>query len=219
MRTFRRVLIATLAIVAMLAAAPAFAQTTQPAPAPVQKQQGLGIFLQGGYTRSSAYGPDADFFKDFHPQGVILGIGFGGNKSGAFGVGVDLNYVFTNETDPEDSSVSVKTQYLNIPVYGRFNIGGHSTKNAPTFYIPVGWYFDVLLSSKGDNGTDTVDLLKDVFEGFQTGPLVGAGFEVARIGVEARFQWSIKQLLKSTDFELVDAKQFTFIVLFKVRLN
>jgi len=236
MYTSRRLMFALVAIVALVAATPAFAQNSigtlpsvtfsSPAPAPAPapkkqvKEQGLGIFLQGGYTRSSTFGPDADFFKDFNPQGAIFGIGFGGNKSGAFGVGVDLNYGITSATDPDDSNTTVKTQYLNIPVYGRFNIGGHNTKNAFTFYIPAGWFFDVLLSSKADNGTDTIDLLdEDFFDGFQTGPLVGAGFEVARIGVETRFQWSVKQMLKSQEFEVADAKRFTFVVLFKVRIH
>jgi hypothetical protein len=110
---------------------------------------------------------------------------------------------------------SQKSQYLNIPVYGRFNIGGHNTKNAFTFYIPVGWFFDISLANKvGD--TD----LKEAFNSLQTGPLAGLGFEVYRIGVEGRGQWSVSNLLKDGSFlGTSDAKQFTFIVLFKVRLN
>ena len=79
MRIFRSVMMTTLAVVALLAAAtPTFAQST-PAQ-PVVKQQGLGIFVQGGYINQSLYtGGDA---ADFSPQGFIVGIGFGGNKSG-----------------------------------------------------------------------------------------------------------------------------------------
>ena len=113
-------------------------------------------------------------------KGGIIGIGFGGNKSGTFGVGVDLNYVFTSASDVTVLNIgkaiaengTLKSQSLDIPVYGRFNIGGHNTKNAPTFYIPVGWFFDILL--KSDVGG--VDVM-DAFNGFSTGPLVGAGFE------------------------------------------
>ena len=201
MRTLRRMMVTTLALAALLAAAtPAFAQAP--------KQQGLGIFVQGGYVYQTTYTGGTDFSSK--PQGFIAGIGFGGNKSGAFGMGVDLNYVWTN-----DSNNSQKTQYLNIPVYGRFNIGGHNTKNAFTFYIPVGWFFDVNLS----NQMDGIDI-KDAFNGFQTGPLVGGGFEVARIGVEGRAQWAINQLLSDGSFlGGTSAKQFTFILLFKVRLN
>jgi hypothetical protein len=195
-------IVTTLAVAALLAAAtPSFAQAP--------KQQGLGIFVQGGYVYQTLYTGGTDFSSK--PQGFIVGIGFGGNKSGAFGMGVDLNYTFTNNSDANQ-----KTQGLDIPVYGRFNIGGHNTKNAFTFYIPVGWFFDVNLSNQFDGVN-----FKDEFNGFQTGPLVGAGFEVARIGVEGRAQWSISQLLSNGSFLDTgnNAKQFTFVLLFKVRLN
>jgi hypothetical protein len=198
-----------------LAAAPAFAQdgtTTPPAPttppAAVLKQQGLGIFLQGGWMQSNVTGSD---LKNFNPQGFIAGVGFGGNKSGAFGVGVDLNYMW--QTENGTFGDTIKTQSLDIPVYGRFNIGGHNTKNAFTFYIPAGWFFDVLLAS--DLGGQSV---KDSFNGFQTGPMVGAGFEVYRIAVEARYQWALMDLFKS-DADVAAGKPGTFIVMFKVRVH
>lgn len=231
MRTLRQMTIAMIALGALVASTPAFAQSnTDSAPARLAlptatpltisksvtflpqaeapKQQGLGVFVQGGYVYQTTYTGGTDF--DSTPQGFIAGIGFGGNKSGTFGIGVDLNYVWTNNSDSE-----VKTQYLNIPVYGRINIGGHNTKNAFTFYIPFGWYFDINLSSK------IADFdVKDAFESFQTGPLVGAGFEVYRIGIEARGQWAVSKLVTDGSvFGTSDAKQFTFIVLLKVRLN
>jgi len=226
----RRLTFALAAIVALAAATPAFAQNS-PAPAPrfsvkplfsvtpstpapvkqAEKQQGLGIFVQGGFVYQTIYTGNTDF--ESKPKGFIAGIGFGGNKSGTFGVGVDLNYVWTSNSDIfEDSQ---KVQYLNIPVYGRFNIGGHNTKNAFTFYIPVGWFFDINLSNKvGDFD------LTDEFNGFQTGPLAGLGFEVYRIGIEGRAQWAITNMLKDGNFfGTTDPKQFSFIVLLKVRLN
>jgi hypothetical protein len=58
------------------------------------------------------------------------------------------------------------------------------------------------------------------FESFQTGPLVGAGFEVYRIGIEGRAQWAVSSLLKDGSvFGNTDAKQFSFILLFKVRVH
>lgn len=208
MRMFRNVMMTTLAAVAILAAAtPTFAQTPTPSPAPVVKQQGLGVFLQGGYVYQTTYTGNANF--DSKPQGFIAGVGFGGNKSGTFGVGVDINYMWTS------SDADQKAQWLDIPVYGRLNIGGHNTKNAFTFYIPFGWFFDVNLSNQFDGVN-----FKDSFNGLQTGPLVGAGFEVYRIGVEGRAQWGLTNLLADGSTNLTgDAKQFTFILLFKVRVH
>jgi hypothetical protein len=208
----RRLMLTTLAAAVLLAAAtPTFAQTPTPTPkpAPAPKQQGLGIFLQGGYVYQTTYTGGANFSSK--PQGFIAGVGFGGNKSGWLGMGVDINYVWTNNSDADQ-----KQQYLDIPVYARINIGGHNTKNAFTFYIPAGWYFDVSLSNQ-TNGIN----VKDAFNGLQTGPLVGAGFEVARIAVEGRAQWGITNLVADGQIANYtgDAKQFTFILLFKVRLN
>ena len=228
MRIFRPLVIALVALASLAVAAPALAQnlnlnlapgknlwpsmapevTKEAAPKAV-KQQGLGFFLQGGYVYQTTYTGSTNF--NSKPQGFIVGIAFGGNKSGTVGVGVDINYVFTNNSDADQ-----KTQYLNIPVYARINIGGHNTKNAFTFYIPVGWYFDINLTNQFD-GVD----FKDAFNGLQTGPLVGAGFEVARIGIEGRAQWALtKMLADGSVFETgTDPKQFTFILLFKVRLH
>lgn len=225
MRIFRPVMIAIVALVTLGAATPALAQNlnldlkpgknlwpsmapelTTAASAPRQKEQGLGLFIQGGWVYQTTYTGGTNF--DSKPQGFIVGIGFGGNKSGTFGVGVDINYIWTTNSDQT-------TQLLDIPVYGRFNIGGHNTKNAFTFYIPFGWFFDVNLSNQFDGIS-----FKDSFNGLQTGPLVGAGFEVVRIALEARAQWALTQLLKDGSTGLTgDAKQFTFIVLFKVRLH
>jgi hypothetical protein len=212
MPILRRLMLTTLSAAALLASAtPTLAQTPAPKPAatPAPKEQGLGIFLQGGYVYQTIYTGGASF--DSKPQGFIAGVGFGGNKSGWLGVGVDINYVWTN-----NSNADQKTQYLDIPVYARINIGGHQTKNAFTFYVPAGWFFDVNLSNQ-NNGID----VKDAFNGFGTGPLVGAGFEVARIGVEGRAQWGILNMLSDGSIfsNGTNAKQFTFILLFKVRLN
>src|SRR5262245_2179921 len=116
MRIFRRVMMIALAVAAVLAAAtPTLAQTPTPAPQ-APKQQGLGIFLQGGYVYQTTYTGGTGFSSK--PQGFIAGIGFGGNKSGWLGVGVDINYVWTNNSD-----ASQKAQWLDIPVYARVNIG------------------------------------------------------------------------------------------------
>jgi hypothetical protein len=208
----------TLAVVALLAAAtPTFAQNApatnpppapQPSPQPVVKQQGLGVFIQGGYVYQTIYSGDGGF--ESTPQGFIVGVGFGGNKSGTFGIGVDINWMWTNNSDNDQ-----KIQTLDIPVYGRFNIGGHNTKNAFTFFIPVGWFFDINLSNQL-NGID----FKDAFNGLQMGPLVGAGFEVYRIAIEGRAQWGITKLLSDGSvLGTSNAKPFTFIVLFKVRVH
>jgi len=115
MRIFRPLVIALVALASLAVAAPALAQnlnlnlapgkhlwpsmapdvTKDTAPKAV-KEQGLGFFLQGGYVYQTTYTGSTNF--NSKPQGFIVGIAFGGNKSGTVGVGVDINYVFTNNT-------------------------------------------------------------------------------------------------------------------------
>lgn len=224
MRATRHVLVVAMALVAALVAVPALAQTTAPQ-APPAKEQGLGIFLQGGYVRGSTYNSSGlPNMTSFNPQGFLVGLGFGGNKSGGFGIGADLNYVMKTASDVtligffNNTPETLKSYYLNVPVYGRINMGGHNTKEAATFYLMFGGYVDILLKSSL-NGLD----VKSQFNGLDVGPLAGAGFEVARIGVEARGLWALRTLQSTGDGTFLNgmerSHQFTLMVLVKVRLN
>jgi hypothetical protein len=235
MYTFRRLMFALAPLVALVAATPAFAQDSTPAPASVtlstpgpkmqaEKEQGLGIFLQGGFVRGTTYSSTCSPLgcgDKLSPTGFIVGVGFGGNKSGAFGIGADINYELKTTDNVQLIGTTfpngtLKTQVIQVPVYGRVNFMGHATKSAPTLYVMFGGYIDILL--KGD--IDGVDI-KDDFNGFDVGPMGGIGFEVARVGIEGRGMWALKSMDKngSSLNGLTDSKVFTFVLLFKVRLN
>ena len=250
MRTLRQLTITILTFGALLASTPAIAQThtdsapvrlAMPAAAPLmisksatfipqetRNEQGLGIFAQVGYVRSSTYNEDGvPGFNELNPDGILFGIGFGGNKSGAFGIGVDINYVIKSADDVSFVNIpdgffppsgEFKTNVLNIPVYGRINFFGHSTKNSPTLYVMFGGFIDILINAKIDDAD-----IKDYFNGFDFGPLGGIGFEMYRIGVEARGQWAMQTLQETGNGTflngLQESKAFSFVILFKVRLN
>ena len=250
MRILRQMTIAMITIGALMASTPAFAQNstdTDSAPARLalpmatpltiskmatfvpqaEKEQGLGIFLQGGWVRSSTYNEEGlPGFDTLTPSGVIFGVGFGGNKSGAFGIGVDINYViksaddvtFLNIPDEFFASGEFDTNVLNIPVYGRINFFGHQTKNSPTLYVVFGGFFDILISAKIAD-----EDVKDYFHGFDFGPMGGIGFEAYRVGVEARGQWAMRTLQESGDGTflngLQESKAFSFVLLFKFRVH
>ena len=237
MQSFRRMMIALVALAALAAATPAFAQNALPppnvpltfgtptAPVPGQNEQGLGIFIQGGFVRGNTYSSTcpAGCNTTLNPTGFIVGIGFGGNKSGAFGIGADINYIVKSADNvtlvgTTFATGTLKTQIINIPVYGRVNFMGHSTKSAPTLYVIFGGYVDILL--KGD--IDGIDI-KDQFNGFDVGPIGGIGFEVARVGIEGRGMWALKTLQSTGNGTflngMTESKVFTFVLLFKVRLN
>ena len=223
MRTFRRTMFLTLALAAMLVATtPAFAQTTAP---PAQNEQGLGVFLQGGFVWATTYSseglPNLDTISQ---KGVIFGIGFGGNKSGWFGIGADINYLIRNASDVEIigpglfETGTLKTHVLQVPVFGRVNFTGRDTKSAPTLYVIFGGYVDILLKA----AINSVNI-KDQFNGFDVGPLFGIGFEAARVGIEGRGYYAMKTLQSTGNGTFLNGmestKLFTFVILFKVRLN
>jgi hypothetical protein len=250
MSRFGRFVIAIVTLAAVVVATPAFAQTapasrtpltltmpsfapTSATPAPTMRarqdnEQGLGFFLQGGLIRATTYGengiPAGGF--DTSANGWILGIGFGGNKSGKFGIAVDINYlrkaadnVFIFNFDEGISETgALRQDVLQVPVYGRITFFGHQTKEAASLYLIVGPYVDILLKST-INGLN----FKDQFNGFDVGILGGLGFEVARVGVEYRAYWALRALLSTGNGTflngLEDSKAFTHVVLFRVRLN
>ena len=224
MRTFRRLMVSTLAVAALAVATPSFAQTTPP-PAQAQNEQGLGVFVQGGFVWGSTYSSTGlPNMSDISQKGVIMGVAFGGNKSGAFGIGADINYLIKSASGVTFSSPdlfangTLKTHVLQVPVYGRVNFMGHSTKNAPTLYVIFGGYVDILL--KG--AIDGVDI-KEQFNGFDVGPMGGVGFEVSRIGIEGRGYWALKTLQSTGNGTFLngmeESKVFTFVLLFRVRLH
>ena len=250
MRTFRGLMIAIVTIAALAASTPAFAQTDTPAnTAPLampafaslkvatpsatflpqvqrDNEQGLGVFLQGGWLNATTYGesgaPTGGF--DTSANGWILGIGFGGNKSGKFGIGADINYLrkgannvilFSNDFF---GIGELSRDYIQVPIYGRITFFGHSTKNAPSLYALIGGYVDILLKAQL-NGIN----VKEQFNGFDMGILAGLGFEVARIGFEYRAYWALRTLVSTGNGTflngLEDSKAFTHVFLVRLRLN
>jgi len=240
MRTFRRLIIATVAIVGFAVATPALAQSNMtpanrlwPSLAPelttpqkTPNQQGLGIFVQGGWVQLNTYGSNGlPASIDTKTNGFLVGISFGGNKSGVVGVGVDVNYMAVGNSTSGlfDPVGDLSLHYIDIPVYARINFFGHHTKNAATLYAIAGGFVDILL--KGEIGTTSV---KDQFNGFDSGIVGGVGFEVARIGVEFRGNWALTKLVDTGAGEnggptfrngLEDTKKLTLMLLFRVRLN
>lgn len=249
MRTLRSLTIALAALFAFAAATPALAQSTNLTPGKrfwpafkpsststttrtqdTENEQGLGVFLQGGWVRVSTYGPNGLPTEDLQNtalQGWLVGIAFGGNKSATAGVGVDINYMVIGDSDtglfdhPGPGELSL--HYIDIPVYARINFFGHETKNRATLYAIIGGFVDILLKGELDGVN-----VKEQFNGFDMGIVAGAGFEAARLGIELRGNWALRTL-QSTGVNhngnntfkngLEDTKKLTIMLLFRLRLN
>jgi hypothetical protein len=229
MLTFRRLTTVLSAVAALAIGSPALAQSSAPPSAaasigslgvsfvPQEHEQGLGIFPQIGFAKGTAFdvGTNGQFFgQQGSLSGVLLGVGFGGNKSSFVGFGADVNFM---RRSGDLVFGELTTSYLNIPVYLRLNFMGHETKEAATAYALIGGALDLLLQAKLA-GADVAEQFQRVAPGI----LFGAGFEAMRFGAEVRFTFSVRSLKEDGGgifANLQDFRQLTMVILFRYRLR
>ena len=218
MHMYRRVVTAGIAIAMVLAAAPVFAQGAG------QKQvnTGLGIGALGGVTFSKLKCENSEGCPN--PEsgtGFVLGIWFGGNRDGRVGLMGELSYATKVVKLSEGSdSFEVKRRYVEIPVLLRVNVGARE-RDKPSFYFLVGPVFDINVSTKESFNGDEGDSPDDFYNGLEIGLMAGAGFEVARIGIEGRYSWALRNVLQTDAAanEGGNAKVNTFSIVAKIRFN
>lgn len=205
MRTHLRVLATSAALLGVLAAVPALAQPTG---------TGVGIGALGGFTMTSVNVSSNPFdFSTGNANGYMVGLWFGGNRNGRVGVMGEASWL-VKRFDVENSEQELR--YVELPVLLRVNTGSLQ-REKPSLYFLGGPVFDIQVGAKED-GED----IKDVYEGLDIGMLAGVGFEVARIGIEARYTWGLKSVL-ATDSALAagfgDTKLNTLQIVGKIRFN
>lgn len=209
MHMYRRLIIAAVAVAVLLAATPAFAQGA----GQTQVNTGLGIGLLGGLTFGKLKCDDNDCDEVEAGRGIMAGIFFGGNRDGRAGLMGEISWVTKKvKFDAEDE---LKFTYVSIPVLLRINTG-YRERDKPSLYFLVGPVFDIQIKQEF-NGVDDPS---DVYRKLELAIAAGAGFEVARIGIEGRYQWALKSVL-STDEAAAEGhpKINLFMVIVKVRLN
>jgi hypothetical protein len=205
MRMYRRLIVSIAATAAVLAATPAFGQsfqqTTNPPPPAMQRQPntglGLGVHFGGTWSSVSTDTNLGDINFD-GGSGIVAGIFFGGNRDGRAGLQGEVSYltkkVNFNATDGEDTlDVDSKNKYIQIPVLLRINTGSRSN-NGPCLFFLVGPSFDIKIGESSEF-TDLFSNPDDVYQGIEYGLMAGAGFEVARFGVQVRYTWGLSNVL------------------------
>ena len=206
MQTYRRVMIALIAVAMVLTAAPAFAQGA----GQTQVNSGFGIGALGGFTWTSLSTDSNVSTKS--KSGTVFGIWFGGNRDSHTGLGAEINYLTKKVTI---GTLEQKLQYLQIfvPFDIRF---GYREKNKPNGYIVIGPNFDINFKAKSGNNT-----VSNTYQGLGFGLTVGAGVEAARVGFEGRYSWGLKNALQTNQSvgTIGDLKFNTLSFVFKVRFN
>ena len=192
---------------------PALAQQpdgTQPADS---TNNGIGIGVKGGllFSSLSEEGEDEAFKTR---NGVIGGLFIGGNRRGVVGVGVDILYARKGAKNPDGGDEKLNMDYLNVPVYARINLGSSNINKGVIGYGVVGVDLNFLLKSKLSTGGED---LTDQFKRADYGLVLGAGVEISRALVEARYMKGLGSIAKhSTDPEL---KSTAFAVMVGFRFN
>jgi hypothetical protein len=189
MHKYRRMILAAVAITALIAT-PAFAQGTQ-------VNSGFGIGALGGINWTSVKTETNDFEIDTNTgTGWQLGIWFGGNRDGRAGLMGEISYgtkkvKLINPVGTGD--IVAENTYVQIPVLLRINTGARE-RDKPSLYFLVGPVFDIKIKSN-EEFTDLFTDPDEVYEGLEIGLMVGAGFEVVRIGIEGRYSWGLRNVL------------------------
>jgi len=168
--------------------------------------QGLGFGVKGGWVYPDFSTDFADYKSNSGWQG---GIFLGGNREGVAGLQVEFNYL---RKKAETDLGKVELSYVQIPVFLRLNTPS-PTKESFQFYGLIGPTFDVKV------GEDLSGLnLVDDFEGLDIGIMGGAGIEIVRVIVEARYSYGLRQLNKSFE-DLGKLKGHSFALLVGFRFN
>jgi len=150
---------------------------------------------------------------DFNRRtGYLVGLAFGGNRGGVIGVEADVLY----GSKPVDIAGlgRFKQSVVHVPVMLKLNLGQESAHGFRAFLLGGG-YFEWQFNGK----LQDVDLSEDT-SGYEVGFTVGAGFEVLRLGVQARYLRGMRGIDRSFDLsETIEMKSNGFLLLFAFRLN
>ncbi len=172
--------------------------------------QGLGFGFKGGLVYPD-FSTDVGDYDYKNKAGWQAGIWFGGNRDGIVGVQAEINYV-QKKAEEQSGLGDFTINYVQVPILLRLNTPA-PTKNAFQAYGIVGPSFDFKVSDSF-NGLNLVD----EFEGTDIGIMFGGGIDVARIIVEARYSYGLRQINKSFS-DVAELKSNSFAILFGVRIN
>jgi opacity protein-like surface antigen len=205
-------IIAIVIVAAVCCVAPALAQ--EPA-TPAQDNNssaghGFGVQVLGGPLFAN-YEDVAGL--DFNRRtGYLIGMAFGGNRRGVIGVEADVLY----GSKPVEivGEGKFKQSVVHVPVMLKVNLGQASAHGFRAFFLGGG-YVEWQFNGKLQN----VDLSENT-SGFEAGFTVGGGFEVLRLGVQARYLRGMRGIDRTFNLsQTTETKSNCFLILFAIRLN
>ena len=209
---FKLGIVAIVFVAAVCCVAPALAQ--EPVTATQDNNSsgghGFGVQVLGGPLFANY--EDVTGLEFNRRTGYLIGLAFGGNRGGVIGVEVDVLY----GSKPVEivGQGRFEQSVVHVPVMLKVNLGQESAHGFRAFLLGGG-YVEWQFNGKLQN----VDLSDDT-SGFEAGFTVGGGFEVLRLGVQARYLRGIRGIDRTFDLtETTETKSNGFLLLFAIRLN
>ena len=170
---------------------------------------GFGFGIKGGPLFASV---NQESFTFENKTGFLVGIWFGGNRTGT--VGVEGEVMYGKKGAPKlPGPADVDLYFIEIPILLRVNVGSQSI-NKWVVYGIVGPAFDIKLKGK-QNDLD----VSDNYSGLDIGVIGGAGFEIFRFLIEARGNWGLRAVNSGNLSNAVEIKDKSFVLLFGVRIS
>ncbi len=170
--------------------------------------EGFGFGIKGGFLFNSLSSSPINGAAINSGTGSTVGIFFGGNRPGRFGVMGELMY---NNRKGSSGGSNLSVHSLEIPVLFRLNIGSQSLKGALVYAI-FGPAIDIQLTSKL-NGAD----VSSNFNGYNVNFIAGAGIEITRFIVEVRGDWGFTSVNKNlNNVATIHTKAVAFLVGFRI---
>lgn len=111
-------------------------------------------------------------------------------------------------------SSTVDLHHIEVPVLARLNIGSANRNAGLVFYGIGGPVFDLRLMARQDDFD-----VKSNYESTDLGVIAGAGLELSRLLVEARYNWGLRNIAKASGGAQTDLKSRSFAVLAGIRFN
>ncbi len=168
--------------------------------------QGIGI--KGGWLFPEFTSEAIEFDNR---TGYQVGLFFGGDRGGLFGVQGELNY---GKKGAEIAGQDLDVNFLSVPVLLRLNV----SPDPVTVYGIVGPQFDWLFNRS--LGEDDFFDLDESTEGFEVGLAIGGGIEITRFIIELRYVHGLRSIAKDFNiFDTEDLKTKSFAILFGFRFN
>lgn len=207
MRPFRRLILASsfILVTSLVLATSAFAQQTPTATEKDSGGIGIGALAMATFPSFSNV-PDGFDAKN----GYGFGLWVGGNRNGVVGFTGEFIYLFKEE---QYAGITAKHQALQIPALFHINFGSRQ-KNKPMGYGIIGPVFTINVKDEVTGG-----LSGNNFQSANVGMAFGAGFEVARIAIEARYNHDYKTISTGDNVIWANTKERRVELLAKVRFN